>query len=131
MKIEILSIYEVENYPELWEYLDLEDDDYFNEDRISFYEGDPDMINIFGYTSYFFDVKIKDIHYVIVSDDVSEVENYLETFFSDDFKQYWQLTEPNDWDSFWHNEEKNETIAYRGGSGYMYTIHEFKNEETK
>ena len=128
-KLRFISVYELGHEPELCEWLDLEDDEYFKDNPLSFFEGDPDMINIFGYTSYFMDVEPEnsDYKYIIVSDDVSDVQDYLERFFSEDFETEWQLTEPNDWDSFWHNEEKNETIAYRGGRGYVYKIWQFKN----
>ena len=128
-KLRFISVYELEYEPELWEWLGLEDDEYFEDNPLSFFEGDPDMINIFGCTSYFIDVEPKKSEYkwIIVSGDVSDVEDYLERFFSEDFETEWQLTEPNNWNSFWHNEDKNETIAYRGGRGYVYTIWQFKN----
>lgn len=125
--LKIISVYDLEFEPDAWEWLDLEDDEYFEDDYMTLFEGDPDMINIFGYTSCFMDFETDENHYVIVSGDVSDVEDYLERFFSDDFQNDWELTEPNNWDSFWHNEEKKETIAYRGGRGYVYTVWKFIN----
>jgi hypothetical protein len=122
-KIEVVSLYELQEYPELWEHLDLKDDEYFEDEPLSFFKSDSDMIQLFGYTSYFKDIQIKDTLYIIVSDHVSDVEYHLESFFSNDFKNEWKMTEPNYWNSFWYN--KGEVIAYRGGSEYGYTIWEF------
>jgi len=126
--LKIISLYEIEEFPDAWEWLDLEECEYFKDNRMTLFEGDPDMLKVFGETHLFIDFETEKNHYVIVSYDVSDVEYYLESFFGEELEEDWRITEPNNWDSFWHNEESEELIAYRGGRGYCYTIWEFINK---
>lgn len=123
-KIKIISLYELEFHSDLWEYLDLENDERFQDDPMILFEGDPDMIKEGGYIVYFMDVKINDTLYIIVSDDSEpELNDCLESFFKEDFDNEWEYSELNNWESFWQYD--NIAIAYRGGKGYVYSIWHF------
>ena len=123
MKTELVSLYEIEYIPELWDWLDLKDDDYFADDPLSFFEGDPDMIKHEGYTEYFMFLEIKDTLYIISNTDEPAVWDILQRF-ADDADSF-DYPEPNDWDSF-HNTDN--AIAFRNGRGYVYNIYHFDAE---
>lgn len=88
-------------------------------DILDLFEGDPDMINISGEKVLF--TSIANDSVVIYIDpsytaDNAEIETILFDFFSS------ENVEPieNNWDNF-HG--TNRSIAYRGGSGYCYSIY--------
>lgn len=95
-------------------------------DVFSLFEGDPDMIKINGTTGYFMSYNHK-ILYVSTSDDANnEIEDLLRKFYSEDFKSYFTNETPQTWENY--DSEDFNGIAYRGGSGYVYTIWKYINE---
>lgn len=120
-KIELVSVYLLDEYPELMEITGLNECDYLKDDPLVFFEGHSDMVKHEGYTEYFADIDINDTKYIISNTDEPDVWDMLEKFFSADFGESFELTEPNNWDS-WYSLKNG--IAYRGGRGYVYTIWE-------
>lgn len=123
-KIEIVQAWEIEFYPELWDFMELKDDEYYEEDYLTLFEGDPDMLKIDDYITYFMDLTVNDTKYIITNSDEPDDFEILKKFFSDDFKESFETTEPNNWESW---EQLNNGIAYRGGKGYVYTIWKLNN----
>jgi hypothetical protein len=93
------------------------DDEY---DELSFFEGDPDIL--------YFDGEV--IAYISIIDSDKEVIAYVTDGDASDraftllnkwiqAPQEFKQTEPNNWASV---DRKGYTLAYRGDSGYVYTI---------
>lgn len=118
MKTELIYLYEIANYPELADYLELTDE----EDLLILFQGDPDMIRYQGYTEYFFRVVINDVKYIISNTEHSDVWDILKSFFSDNFEKTFSCPDPNNWDSFY---TVDNAIAFRDDRGYVYTIYHF------
>lgn len=93
------------------------DDEMF--EPLSLMEGDPDIIRCSGRKLYFITTVQDGVQYVLTSDEVNDQEKKMLTeFHQDDFKENYSVGECN-WETF--NDASN-AIAYRGGSGYCYTI---------
>lgn len=129
MKTRVLNIQQA--FAEIPEYFrDYDVHDY--DDLYKWFEGDPDMLKLPG-TIYDDDVVVtfdnfeyKNTQYVVYEDvvyegDDSRIEPILTDFFSEDWKDKFEKLESN-WNNFYPG-----TIAYRGGSGYTYTIWKIKN----
>lgn len=94
------------------------------DDILSLFEGDPDLLKIDCSQILFIDIETKEHHFIIYLDCEYEVENErieqrLKEFFSADYKELFENPEKNTWDTFNGN---SDIIAYRGGSGYVYTL---------
>ena len=91
-------------------------------------EGDPDIIRMDGQRAgYFadltnFQTKEKAIVYLSVrirEKKDGKMEDLLESFWTPNYKKEWELIEDGSWNDF---DSQETAIAYRGGSGYIYTI---------
>ena len=72
-------------------------------DALSYMEGDPDMIRC----------------YVLTHDEVDATEREVLTrFFGEDYRRYFEAL-PCNWKAF---DGAGRAIAYRSGSGYVYSI---------
>lgn len=97
-------------------------------DGLKYLEGDPDIMRCDGNKTYFMSVELNGTKYVLVHQEISETEKeMLEHFHHDDFKQHFS-TLPSSWDAF---ETASNAIAYRGGSGYCYTIWNYTHTKNK
>lgn len=113
-------------YDYLTNLLDMGDEDF---DVLSLFDDDPDFIKINGENgrgkAMFIDVKIEDVTiYILISPSYygygyEDAVNVLEWFingakndFMDALNNSW-----NDWDKV------NKGVAYRGGSGYYYSLY--------
>lgn len=82
-------------------------------------EGDPDIIRCESHKLYFIATVQNGVRYVLTSDEVNEQEKKMLTeFHQDDFKENYSVGECS-WETF---DGASNAIAYRGGSGYCYTI---------
>lgn len=111
----------ISRYPDLQDWVRFFDDDPNSPDFVacSFFEGDPDILRCDGYNQYFLAVDLNDTRYVLTSDIVTDSERLmLERFFSDDFQDSFTKGVQS-LESF---NQSDRSIAYRGGSGYVYTI---------
>jgi len=117
--IQLVSVSEIESYPELWAWLDLEDDELFNEDYLSFFEGDPDIVKVNGETSFFSMHDVDQTRYVICSGEDADTWDFLTSFAGADFQDVFYDPNENNWETF---DNASTAIAYRGGRGYVYTI---------
>ena len=108
-------------YNDLYEWAKSFDDDpddpHF--DARSYLEGDPDMIRCDGNKLYFIAPIVNGKRYVLTHDEVGTTEREMLTrFFEEDYKRYFEAL-LCDWKAF-NGAER--AIAYRGGSGYAYSI---------
>lgn len=108
-------------YQELHDWVrsfDIDPDDEMFE-PLSLMEGDPDIIRCEGHKLYFIATVQNGVQYVLTSDEVNEQEKKMLTeFHQDDFKENYSVGECS-WETF---DGASNAIAYRGGSGYCYTI---------
>lgn len=105
------------------------------DDVMLMFEGDPDQLRIEGNTVYFIDLEdkksgIRTVVYTDYSDiDAKIIEQMLAEFYAEDengkdiFDQYYEEIESTrgNMNGLWNG------IAYRGGSGYCYGLHQYKN----
>ena len=146
-KMIVLSIDDIQMYGELEAHIcndynmcigggdeDSEDNDYH-----FLFDGDPDILKIYGGSTYFCDRVVNKTKYVIYlspiyvimecdeikTDDelIEGIKLMLTQFFSDEFKEYY--TYNFDRNAWLHLDEMKNGIAYRGGSGYVYIIWEY------
>lgn len=111
----------ISRFPDLqrWIREDVMEPDSPDFDALSLLEGDPDILRCDGYIQYFISVEVNDVRYVLTSDELSDAEReMLECFFSDDFRNRF-CQQGYTWDYF---NRQQRAIAYRGGSGYLYSI---------
>ena len=86
---------------------------------LSMMEGDPDIIRCNGRKLYFITIVQNGVQYILTSDEVSEqAKKMLTEFHQDNFKDNYSVGECS-WENF---DGAFNAIAYRGGSGYVYTI---------
>lgn len=108
-------------YQELTDWVksfDIDPDDGMFE-PLSMMEGDPDIIRCNGHKLYFITTVQNGVQYILTSDEVSEqAKKMLTEFHQENFKENYSVGECS-WETF--NGASN-AIAYRGGSGYVYTI---------
>ena len=73
----------------------------------------------------FFEMEFKSVWYIITYDEnlSAEHDTMLKRFFSSTYKDHYQPVEPSTW-ARWDEIQKG--IAYRGGRGYAYGLHEYK-----
>lgn len=108
-------------YEELYEWAksfgdDPDDPDF---DALSYLEGDPDMIRCDGNKLYFIAPVVNGKRYVLTHDEADATEREMLTrFFGEDRRRYFEAL-PCKWKAF-NGAER--AIAYRGGSGYAYSI---------
>lgn len=95
-------------YNDLYEWAKSFGDDpsYPDFDALSYMEGDPDMICCDGYKLCFIAPVVNGKRYV------------LTRFFGEDYRRYFEAL-PCDWKAF---DGAGRAIAYRSGSGYVYSI---------
>ena len=108
-------------YQDLFEWAKSFDDDPNdpNFDALSYLEGDPDILRCDGNRLYFIDTVLDGKRYVLTHDEVCDTEReILKHFFEEDFRSHFELF-PCHWEAF---NDAERAIAYRGGSGYVYTI---------
>lgn len=111
-------------YPELAAWARWFDDDPDSPDfnAGSYFEGDPDTLRCDGSTQYFLAVDLGDTRYVLTKEEVTDSEEeILRHFFSDNFQDHFNMG-PQTWEHF---HQSDRCIAYRGGSGYVYTIWDY------
>ena len=88
-------------------------------DALRYLEGDPDIIRCNDNKLYFIAPVVNGKRYVLTHDEVDATEREMLThFFDEDFMKYFEAL-PSNWDVFNRAER---AIAYRGGSGYLYSI---------
>lgn len=94
------------------------DDEYF--EPLSLLEGDPDIVKCEGQDKlYFCTVELEGKKFVLTSDETSpQQKEMLKKFHIENWKEHYSATEST-WDDF---RNLPNTIAYRGGEGYTYTI---------
>ena len=111
-------------YNDLYEWAKSFDDDTDdpNFDALSYLEGDPDIIRCNGKKLYFMSTVLNGKRYVLTHDEVDATEREMLTrFFEEDFRRYFEPL-PCEWKAF---DGAERAIAYRGGSGYVYTIWDY------
>lgn len=91
-------------------------------------DSDPDILNIEETYIYFRKIetdKEKRIVYLNPDEEIhrEQIEKILLSFFQEDFENRFEELE-SCWENF-----GNYCIAYRGGSGYVYTIWQFKDDD--
>jgi len=104
------------------------------DDVLSLFEGDPDMIRVNNskicYVTFENEdetiIVYADFSYLLEDKDIPKLQKMLETFVED-----WAILHDNyvkidnqTWEAF---DELENGIAYRGGSGYSYTIWKYLN----
>ena len=139
---EIIQEKEVHMYPELVELYELTEDEIENCYVTDIFRCDPDYFNWITPNKYpllkipFIEVLDK---YIIVPDDdfIQVATDYeieklsdkcklmLTRFFDDNWKDYFPDTNHRTWKDF---ENIRLGIAYRGGSGYAYSLHSYKSK---
>ena len=88
-------------------------------DALSYLEGDPDILRCDGYKLYFIAPIVNGKRYVLTHDEVDVTEHEMLThFFEEGYRRYFEAL-PCDWKAF---DGAGRAIAYRGGSGYVYSI---------
>lgn len=111
-------------YKDLYEWAKSFDDDPGDPDfdALSYLEGNPDIIRCNGKKLYFMSAVLNGKRYVLTHDEVDSTEREMLTrFFEEDFRRYFE-TLPGEWKAF---DGAERAIAYRGGSGYVYTIWDY------
>ena len=91
-------------------------------------DGDPDLLNIGGTRVLFTEVETDDCKWIVYLNhdaDITreQIENILFLFFTVHPARHFKLQECS-WSNF-----QNLCIAYRGGTGYRYTIWKLKDDE--
>lgn len=93
------------------------DDPAFN--ALSYMESDSDMIRCDGNKLCFIAPIVNGKRYVLTHDEVNATEREILTrFFGEDYRRYFEAL-PCNWKAF---DGAERAIAYRGGSGYFYSI---------
>lgn len=108
-------------YKDLYEWAQSFDDDPNDPDfdALSYLDGDPDILRCDGKRLYFINIELNGKRYVLTHDEFNDKEKEMLTrFFQEDFRQYFRGL-PCSWETF---EAADRAIAYRGGSGYVYSI---------
>lgn len=108
-------------YNDLYEWAKSFDDDPHDPDfdALSYLEGDPDILRCDDYKVYFISTVLNGKRYVLTHDEVNVAEREMLTrFFGEDYRRYFKAL-PCNWKAF---DGAGRAIAYRGGSGYSYSI---------
>lgn len=93
------------------------DCEYEDFDVLAFFEGDPDMIRIDGQIGYFWYHESTDTIFYYFDEWGSRVGSILRDFYKKRLhKERWEFDNP--WEYF----DTHNCIAYRGGSGYLYSM---------
>ena len=93
------------------------DSEYEDFDVLSFFEGDPDMIHIEGQIGYFWYHQSTDTIFYYFDEWGSRVGSILRDFYKKRLhKERWEF------DNAWEYFDTHNCIAYRGGSGYLYSL---------
>ncbi len=88
-------------------------------DPLSYLEGDPDILRCEGSRLCFISTVQNGKRYVLTHDEASDTERQILTrFYQPDFQSHFEAL-PCSWEAF---EAADRAIAYRGGSGYAYSI---------
>lgn len=95
----------------LYEVDDIEDIEIFE-----LFEGDPDILRLDGKNSYFLDLNIDGVEYVLYTNE--DAEGVLEKFYNGELKPF--EPENNSWECFYNQQN---ALAYRGGMGYFYALY--------
>jgi hypothetical protein len=115
------------------------DEDSEGVDYLLLFEDNPDILKIYGGRTCFCDIVVNKTKYVIylspyygtmecdeikTEDELNEgVKLMLTQFFSNELTEYY--THNPDYNTWRHFDEIKDGIAYRGGSGYVYTLWEY------
>lgn len=93
------------------------DCEYEDFDVLAFFEGDPDMIHINGQVGYFWYHQSTDTIFYYFDEWSSRVGSILRDFYKKRLhKERWEF------DNAWEYFDTHNCIAYRGGSGYVYSL---------
>ena len=93
------------------------DCEYEDFDVLEFFEGDPDMIRVDGQIGYFWYNEENDIIYYYFDEWGHNIGSILRDFYKKRLhKEYWPGMQS--WEYF----DTHNCIAYRGGSGYVYSL---------
>lgn len=88
-------------------------------DALSYLGGDPDILRCDGNRLYFMATELNGKRYVLTHDEADDKEKEMLTrFYQPDFQDHFEAL-PCSWEAF---EATDRAIAYRGGSGYVYSI---------
>lgn len=86
---------------------------------LSYLEGDPDILRCDGSRLCFISTVQNGKRHVLTLDKASDTERQMLTrFFEEEFRRHFEPL-PCSWGAF---ESARRAIAYRGGSGYVYSI---------
>jgi len=134
MKTTIINFeYALENagvYDFLCEMFNTSDVDVLSDSIFQLFEGDPDMLKISGETVLFTDFTYNGEQFVLYLDgsyigDNEEIERMLSIFYTDEYQLSFDSIEGG-WGVF-----RDGMIAYRGGSGYYYSIWKYTGSKQK
>ena len=88
-------------------------------DPMSYLAGDPDKMKCNGRELHFIETELDGTRYVLTNTEVNDVEREVLThFWQDNFTDYFKEL-PCTWAAY---DKADNVIAYRGGSGYVYSI---------
>lgn len=88
-------------------------------DALSYLEEDPDILHCDGYKLCFIAPVVNGKRYVLTHDEADATgREMLTRFFGEDYRRYFKAL-PCNWKAF---DGVGRAIAYRGGSGYAYSI---------
>ena len=88
-------------------------------DALSYLEGNPDILRCDGTRLCFISTVQNGKRYVLTHDEADDTEKEILTrFYQPDFQDHFDAL-PCSWEAF---EAAARAIAYRGGSGYVYSI---------
>lgn len=91
--------------------------EYEDFDVLEFFEGDPDMIRVDGQIGYFWYNEENDTIYYYFDEWGHNIGSILRDFYKKRLhKEYWP--DMQSWEYF----DTHNCIAYRGGSGYVYSL---------
>ncbi len=95
------------------------DPDDENFDALSMMDGDPDKLKCGDRELFFIDVELADKKFILTSSEItSDEKEMLRAFHSDEFHKSF-TSAISSWKVF---DSLKNAIAYRGGSGYVYSI---------
>ena len=105
--------------------------DYDPEDKhfepLCLFEGDPDILLIDNWRTYFMDVELNGKKFILISDEVNDqIKDIFTKFYGEDSASHFDSPEEQSWELF--NNSKI-AIAYRGGQGYYYNINIYKHSQ--
>lgn len=125
METIVLEYTQVCEQPDLYDFIldlnDLTETDDISDLALQMFASDPDLIRIGGETSHFIDVEVKDVRYVLYTEEIGDIEDVLHNFFSEKYKELFKREE-DEWSVY---SALDNAIAYRGGKGYCYAIYSF------